>query len=84
MVVSDTPSYADVEHGVTGFKARDADEFVTYVLRLATDAELRRKIGEAAQDCCLRRHSPRALGPAIRARIEHAVQDRPPARVAGG
>ena len=84
MVVSSMPAYADVEHGVTGFKARDADEFVTFVQRLATDAELRGRMGEAAQDCCLRRHTPRALGPAIRARIEHAVQARPPARVAGG
>ncbi len=73
MVVSAMPSYSCVEHGVTGFKARDAHEFVEYAQRLVLDAELRRKIGQAAQERCLRRHTPQALGAEIRARFEQAV-----------
>jgi hypothetical protein len=66
MVVSDMPSYACVEHGVTGFKARTLDDFARYLSLLVTDAGLRKRIGRAARADVLRRHTPRALGPAVR------------------
>lgn len=39
-----------VEHGVTGFIARDADEYPGYIDRLASDTDLRKNIGRNARD----------------------------------
>jgi len=56
LVLSDSPVYDCVEHGVTGFKAKDAGEFTRY-LKLLVDTELRRRMGEAARETVLMRHT---------------------------
>jgi glycosyltransferase involved in cell wall biosynthesis len=57
MVVSDLPVYSCVEHGVTGFKARNAGEFTEYLKLLCADAELRQRMGQAAHDAVVTRHT---------------------------
>ena len=57
MVVSDSPAYECVEHGVTGFKASTPEEFTEYALMLCTDAALRKRIGGAAYDAVMARHT---------------------------
>ena len=58
MVVSDLPVYACIEHGVTGFKARNAAEFREYLKLLCSDADLRARMGQAARDAVVTRHTP--------------------------
>jgi hypothetical protein len=55
--VSDLPPYADMEHGVTGFKACTPEEFRVYLGRLVEDAALREHIGLAARAEVLRAHT---------------------------
>jgi len=55
MVVSDMLPYSCFEHGVTGFKARDADEFTHYLKRLSSDADLRARMYRAARGRMCRR-----------------------------
>ena len=57
MVLTDSPVYDCVEHGVTGFKAKDAGEFTRYLRLLVENAELRRRMGEAARNAVLTRHT---------------------------
>jgi glycosyltransferase involved in cell wall biosynthesis len=57
MVLSDLPVYDCVTHGVTGFKAKTADEFTYYMRLLVENAELRRKMGAAAREAVLTRHT---------------------------
>jgi len=54
-----------VEHGVTGFLADTSDEWVTALERLATDASLRRQMGDAARRAALDRHSIDHHAPAL-------------------
>jgi len=46
-----------VDHGVTGFKARTPEEFTEYALMLCNDAALRKRIGQAAHDDVMARHT---------------------------
>ena len=57
MVVSDSPVYACAKHGVTGFKARDGEDFYEYATQLCRDAELRKRIGGAAHDYVMAHHT---------------------------
>ena len=57
MVLSDSPAYDCVEHGVTGFKAKTAEEFTHYMRLLVENAELRRQMGEAARHAVMTRHT---------------------------
>jgi hypothetical protein len=57
MVLSDLPVYDCVEHGVTGFRARNAGEFSKYLKLLCSDADLRLRMGQAARDAVLTRYS---------------------------
>jgi len=47
-VCSDLPPYACVEEGVTGYKAKDEDEFVEKLCKLIDDKKLRTEIGQNA------------------------------------
>jgi hypothetical protein len=69
MVLSDMPPYACVEHGVTGFKARTAEEFTEYAIQLCKDAALRKRIGEAAYDVVMERHTVTACSAQWRAAV---------------
>jgi glycosyltransferase involved in cell wall biosynthesis len=69
MVLSDMPPYACVEHGVTGFKARTAEEFTEYALMLCKDAELRKRIGGAAYDAVMARHTVTSCADVWRAAV---------------
>ena len=68
-VVSDLPPYACVEHGVTGFKARTEAEFTRYSLMLCKDAALRKRIGEAAREAVMARHTVTACAEQWRAAV---------------
>jgi hypothetical protein len=57
MVVSDLVPYACVEHGVTGFKARNGREFAEHLVRLCSDVELRERMGRAARAAVIKRHT---------------------------
>lgn len=57
MVLSDMPPYAPAEHGITCLKARTAEEFTEYAVRLCKDAELRKRIGGAAYDAVMANHT---------------------------
>jgi hypothetical protein len=51
MVCSDVPAYRDVvEHGVTGFLARNPKQWREYVQALVDDPQLRVRIGDAARE----------------------------------
>ena len=69
MVVSDSPAYECVEHGVTGFKASTAEEFTEYAVQLCKDAELRKRIGEAAYDAVMARHTVTSCADVWRAAV---------------
>lgn len=49
-VVCDPFTYAEVEHGVTGFHARTPAEVRDTLLALVDDPDLRRRVGAAARD----------------------------------
>lgn len=83
MVLSDLEPYRCVQDGVTGLKARSADEFAVQLRRLVEDGELRTRIGQAARAEVLRRHTPQAQGPAIRALFAELRQSSPPNLLAG-
>ena len=57
MVLSDGSVYECVEHGVTGFKAKTPEEFTRYMRLLVDKTELRRRMGEAARQAVLARHT---------------------------
>jgi len=57
VVVSDCPVFSCVDHGVTGFKAQTPEEFTEYALMLCNDAALRKRIGQAAHDDVMARHT---------------------------
>ena len=69
MVLSDMPPYACVEHGVTGFKASTPEEFTEYALMLCTDAALRKRIGGAAHDAVMARHTVTSCADVWRAAV---------------
>ena len=69
MVLSDMPPYACVEHGITGFKARTAEEFTEYAVRLCQDAGLRKRIGDAAHDYVMEHHTTTACAGQWRAAV---------------
>ncbi len=48
-VVSAGPTYASVEHGVTGYRAKNAAEWLRYIDILVRDAEKRHAMGDAAR-----------------------------------
>jgi glycosyltransferase involved in cell wall biosynthesis len=56
-VVSDSPVYECVTRGVDGFKAKDAGEFTHYLRLLVENAELRRRMGEAAHNTVMTRYT---------------------------
>lgn len=62
-VVTRVNAVADlIEHGETGFIAdHDADDIARHVVRLATDCELRRHVGERARSAVMLRHGSRAI-----------------------
>ncbi len=57
MVVSDVGVYDGIEHGVSGFKAADVEEFISYVRRLCMDGELRQRVGHNALEAVLANYS---------------------------
>lgn len=69
MVVSDLDPYRCVEHGVTAFKARSAGEFTDYVAMLCKDAGLRERIGNAARDAVLAKHTTASYAEQWRAAV---------------
>jgi glycosyltransferase involved in cell wall biosynthesis len=49
VVASDGVTYASVEHGVTGFRARSGRDWLRHISRLVEDADLRRSVGDNAR-----------------------------------
>lgn len=76
MVVSDLPPYACVEHGVTGLKARNAEEFTRYLRLLCSDADLRARIGKAARDAVLEKHTTANYAAQWRATVGEQKQEK--------
>lgn len=77
VVVSAVPANREiVRHGVTGFLGADAAEMAAHVRRLATDADLRRRMGEAARDYVRRHHDARRNG-RVYARLYARLAGRP-------
>jgi len=48
-LIADPDVYPEIEHGVTGFHAREPGEVRAILRELIADAELRRRVGEAAR-----------------------------------
>ncbi|HVB15947.1 MAG TPA: glycosyltransferase family 4 protein [Stellaceae bacterium] len=69
------PFAAAIEHGVSGFLARDRDEWFAVLEALVVSAQLRRALGEAAKLRALARYGPAV---ATRATIEALALERGP------
>jgi spore maturation protein CgeB len=57
MVLQDSPVYECATHDENCLKAKDAGEFTRFMRLLIEDAELRRRIGEAARETVMSRHT---------------------------
>lgn len=70
-----------IVHGVNGFVARDADEFARYVLQLAGDPELCRRLGLAARRTIAEEFSQVALLTRLEPLLRTRAEDYPPAHL---
>ena len=63
-----------IRDGVNGFLASTEDEWVEKITRLAGDADLRRRIGEAGRCTVEREYSVAVNAPRVAAVLRQAVQ----------
>jgi glycosyltransferase involved in cell wall biosynthesis len=71
-----------VRHGETGFVYRDGNEFTRYARQLATDPELRRRMGAAGRNRVSERYSIHGwVDKVAEVLTEAATQSRPARRV---
>lgn len=71
--IADPLVYPEIEHGVTGFHASTADEMAPILEELVADAELRRRIGSAAQAHVREHRSAQSAARAWEAVLREAV-----------
>jgi glycosyltransferase involved in cell wall biosynthesis len=72
-IVADPTVYGEVEHGVTGFLAETPDAARPHLLALVDDAELRARIGAAAQEYVRRERDMRVMSRQWAAALRAAV-----------
>jgi glycosyltransferase involved in cell wall biosynthesis len=73
-VASDLEPYQTIAHGQTGYLARDATDWYTGIMALATSSEHRRQVGQAARDYVLRYHTTEARAASFEALLRGIVQ----------
>jgi len=82
VVLAGTAAAGWIEHDVTGLVATDVPEFAAHVDRLAGDAALRRRIGDAARAVARERFDPRrnagAMWDVVERRTGDAKRERAP------
>jgi glycosyltransferase involved in cell wall biosynthesis len=77
--VADPLVYGEIEHGVTGFHARDEADVERLLLRLVDDEGERRRVGEAARAHLLAHRTMRAMAPQWERALAEAGAPREPA-----